>query len=90
MQDIKHTLYIHVGKSVMAAVRGLFVMMLIFVCTQVYAQTTDSVRIDTVRSRVLIAYPASEANILPDFEGNRVELGKLNSSLLRIARRTFP
>jgi hypothetical protein len=74
----------HVGQGIMAAVRRLFVVMLIFVCTQVYAQTTDSICIDTVRSRVLIAYPASEVNILPDFEGNRIELGKLNSSLTQL------
>lgn len=68
----------------MTAVRGLFVMMLLFVCTQVYAQSADSVHIDTVRSRVLIAYPASEAKILPDYEENRIELDKLNSSLKQI------
>ena len=68
----------------MAAVRGLLVMMLLFVCTTVYAQTADSICIDTVRSRVLIAYPASEAKILPDYEENRIELDKLNSNLTKI------
>ena len=84
MQIEKHTLYKNIGQSVMATVRGLLVMIFSFVYAQVYAQDVDSILIDTVRSRVLIAYPASEANILPDFEQNGVELNKLNTSLNQI------
>ena len=84
MQIEKHTLYKNICQSVMATVRGLLVIIFSIVYAQVYAQSADSILIDTVRSRVLIAYPASEANILPDFEQNGVELNKLNTSLNQI------
>ena len=72
----------------MTMVCRLLVVLLFFFSSKAYAQQTDSVRIDTIRGNVSIAYPAGEANILPDYENNKSELDGLNAKLQSLLRDT--